>query len=53
MSGSVSSEKYTVSDNCPFELLVDDMYSMLSTPLICASMGEATESATVCESAPG
>src|SRR4249919_805838 len=53
MSGSVSSEKYTVSDNWPFELLVDDMYSMLSTPLICASIGEATESATVCESAPG
>src|SRR5512136_1170806 len=26
---------------------------MLSTPLICASMGAATESASVCESAPG
>ena len=29
------------------------MYIMLSTPLIWASMGEATASASVCESAPG
>ena len=33
--------------------LVDDMYSILSTPLICASIGAATESANVFESAPG
>ena len=26
---------------------------MLSTPLICCSIGEATEFASVCESAPG
>jgi hypothetical protein len=53
MSGSVSSEKYTVSVSWPLAELVDDMYSMLSTPLICASIGEATESASVFESAPG
>src|SRR5580765_6395886 len=29
------------------------MYSMLSTPLICCSIGDATESANVLESAPG
>ena len=29
------------------------MYSMLSTPLICCSIGDATESASVFESAPG
>ena len=29
------------------------MYSMLSTPLICASMGPATDWDNVCASAPG
>jgi len=47
----VSSEKYTVSVSWPLAELVDDMYSMSSTPLICASIGEATESASVFESA--
>ncbi len=51
-SGSVSSEKNTVSVSCPVDELLDVMYSMLSTPLICASIGAATDSATVCESAP-
>src|SRR6185295_6327331 len=53
MSGSVSSEKNTVSESWPLAEDVDDMYSMLSTPLICASIGDATESARVFESAPG
>ena len=52
MSGSVSREKYTVIVNCPVAELVDVIYSMLSTPLICASMGAATESARGFESAP-
>ena len=52
MSGSVSREKYTVMVNWPVAELVDVMYSMLSTPLICASIGDATDWARVWESAP-
>ncbi len=53
MSGLVSSEKNTVSVSWPVDELLDVMYSMLSTPLICVSIGAATDSASVCESAPG
>src|SRR5690242_7704625 len=53
VSGSVSSVKKTVRLSWPLAELVDDMYSMLSTPLICASIGAATDCATVLASAPG
>src|SRR5882672_7447826 len=53
MSGSVFSVKYTVIVNWPVFELVDVMYMKLSTPLIWASIGYATESPTVFASAPG
>jgi hypothetical protein len=53
MSGFVVRVKNTVMVTWPVLELVDVMYMKLSTPLICASMGAATESPTVFASAPG
>src|SRR5262249_31251280 len=42
----------TVSDIVPSLALVDCMYSMLSAPFICCSMGVATDCSMVSASAP-
>src|SRR6185436_16877387 len=52
MFGFVSTSKVTVSVIVPSLALVDCMYSMSSTPLICCSSGVATDCSIVCASAP-
>ena len=51
--GSVLTSKSTVSFIVPLFALSEYMYSMLSTPDICCSMGVATDCSTVTASAPG
>src|SRR5208337_4580346 len=51
--GSVLTSKSTVSFIEPLLALSEYMYSMLSTPDICCSMGTATDCWTVRASAPG
>ena len=51
--GSVLTLKSTVSVIEPLLALREYMYSMLSTPDICCSMGVATDWSTVTASAPG
>ena len=51
--GSVLTLKSTVSFIEPLLALSEYMYSMLSTPDICCSMGVATDCSTVTASAPG
>src|SRR6185436_18135622 len=52
MFGFVSTSKVTVSVIVPSLALVDCMYSMSSTPLICCSSGVATDCSIVTASAP-
>src|SRR2546425_10139993 len=53
MLGSVVMSKLTLRFiSLPLVWLVEYMYSMLSTPLICCSMGVATDCSTVWASAP-
>ena len=51
--GSVLTSKSTVSRMEPLFAFSENMYSMLSTPDICCSMGTPTEFWTVSASAPG
>src|SRR2546425_7705100 len=54
MLGSVVMSKLTLRFiSLPLVWLVEYMYSMLSTPLICCSMGVATDFSSVTASAPG
>ncbi len=54
MFGSVVMSKLTLRFiSLPLVWLVEYMYSMLSTPLICCSMGVATDCSSVTASAPG
>src|SRR4029453_7553290 len=52
-SGLVPISKYAVIVVFPDELDDDSMYSMLSAPLICCSIGDATLVATTSADAPG
>src|SRR4029453_18036059 len=52
-STSVPTRKVTVTVSTPSEVACDDMYSMLSTPLICSSSGVATDSDSTFGLAPG
>src|SRR5215207_2308465 len=53
LSRSVPMSNVMVSEYDPSDELVEDMYSMFSTPLICCSIGAATVSATTLALAPG
>ena len=53
VSRSVPTSKVTLSCMRPSPELSDFMYSMWSTPLICCSMGVATDCSTTSALAPG
>jgi len=50
--GCVPTSNVTRSPMPPAFEFVDTMYAMLSTPLICCSIGAATDCSIVCASAP-